>query len=99
MRKIRLELETLVVESFPTAADARPAAGTIMGNSEDDTVTRGDTCYVGSCEPMTCAGQDLCQLSYNIDACTTIGGATLCPTGSPWENTCGPWSYGHPCSD
>jgi hypothetical protein len=82
MRKIRLEIETLVVDSFAVDADAHRKDGTVFGNG----ATYEDTCYVGSCYPATCAGQDFCQYSYDT-TCITVA-VTQCFTGAPWENTC-----------
>ncbi|HEU0016157.1 MAG TPA: pinensin family lanthipeptide [Longimicrobium sp.] len=46
MRKLKLDLDALAVESFETAADGAPAAGTVHAHHH----TRGhDTCQF-SCE-------------------------------------------------
>jgi hypothetical protein len=102
MRKIRLQLESLVVDSFATEPSGGPA-GTVLANSGTGATnpndTCGDTCYIGSCQPITCAGVDFCQHSYYIEECTSAGGpVTQCPTGSPWESECGPWSFQVGCT-
>lgn len=69
MRKIKLEMENLVVESFPTS-DAARGNGTVVANLDP---TRGhipecgsafDACQTGLCTPN-------CEPTYSPDACPT----------------------------
>jgi hypothetical protein len=72
MKKLRLELEQLSVESFATAA-----AGIPQGTVEGYGTFRGNTCQaVNTCGPQTC-GQLYCVID-TADPCG--GGGTIgCP--------------------
>ena len=67
MRKIKLELENLVVDSFETAPEA-DARGTVVGH--DPTIhgqqcgSAYDACHTGLCTYD-------CQPTYSPDACPT----------------------------
>ncbi|HEX8695608.1 MAG TPA: pinensin family lanthipeptide [Longimicrobium sp.] len=79
MRKLRLKLDALRVESFETAAAAPREAGTVHGHARPtrqqqtcDLTCEGDGCPLsgyGSCQPDTC------------EECTAS--PTVCPTGVP----------------
>jgi hypothetical protein len=51
MRKMKLELETLVVDSFAVAAEGTEVRGTVRGNGAFDVSVR-PTCY--TCGGSTC---------------------------------------------
>lgn len=60
MRKITLDLDTLDVQTFETAAAEQSAKGTVQGH---DDPTQGhnvgcgsayDACHTGLCTPQTC---------------------------------------------
>ncbi|HYH81978.1 MAG TPA: hypothetical protein VEX86_19385 [Longimicrobium sp.] len=55
MRKTRLELETLSVESFDTTAAARDERGTVHAHEIEPTPPE---------YPCTCAPSDLCKTAY-----------------------------------
>lgn len=67
MRKIKLQLDTLVVESF-TAAPAEGYRGTVVGNSNP---TNGPHCgsAYDACQTGLCTGD--CEPTYSPDACPT----------------------------
>lgn len=69
MRKIKLELESLSVESFDTAGTAADR-GTVLGNEQ---ATRGGGPNCGSaydaCQTGLCTGD--CDPTYSPDACPT----------------------------
>jgi hypothetical protein len=54
MRKIKLDVDSLVVESFAAADEGTDALGTVRGNGEYDVVTVRLTCF-------TLCGQGTCQ--------------------------------------
>jgi hypothetical protein len=67
MRKIRLRIDTLAVESFPTA-HAQPGAGTVAGAE-----FTAATVQCGSCGGETCAGFSCytsCAGAVGRPACT-----------------------------
>jgi hypothetical protein len=78
MKKIRLNLDALSVESFDTTAAEAKARGTVHGNAESFQVycSDGSTCYesacgscvsqCGSCNDATC-GETYCG---SCDACS-----------------------------
>jgi hypothetical protein len=68
MRKIMLELESLVVESF-TTADTSAARGTVMANSNP---TNGPQCgsAFDACQTGLCTAD--CEPTYSPDACPTV---------------------------
>lgn len=82
MRKLRLELETLVVETFAPAAEGAPRRGTVRGREDGTWIdcgtfpdscgadTCGNQCYTGpnyvSCDPTEEASCDTCDASCGI---------------------------------
>jgi hypothetical protein len=85
MRKTRLDLDSLSVESFDTTATPADSRGTVHGNADtfqsycSDGRTCIDTCdYTCNQYEATCAGT--CQ-----------GDASCCPTycGTCYDYTCG----------
>jgi hypothetical protein len=77
MRKLRLQLESLAVESF-TTADERDTRGTINARSGD---TQADSCADNTCF-QTCAGST-CNGGGNTcwDSCDGFCGTYYCPSG------------------
>lgn len=67
MRKIMLELDGLVVESF-TTAETSVGRGTVVGNSNP---SRGPNCgsAYDACQTGLCTGD--CEPTYSPDACPT----------------------------
>lgn len=59
MKKIRLNLDAIAVESFPTAA-VSDEQGTVEGNMASRV---GDTWCV-TCGEATCFGEDTCSVEY-----------------------------------
>lgn len=70
MRKIRLDVEMLQVESFATAGSIR-ALGTVRGNAE---IGDGDMIIITAPQPLTpnCSADSMCDTcKYScIDTCT-----------------------------
>lgn len=91
MKKLKLVVEQLAVESFATAASG-VAAGTVHGYGTQV----GDTCQaVNSCGPQTC-GQAYCVI--DTDGCGGTGtggtgGSVGCPTIAPAFTCDGCTSY------
>jgi hypothetical protein len=56
MRKLRLDAETLAVDSFPTVAAGDARQGTVLG-AESTYLSRCGTCWGVTCAPM-CGGRD-----------------------------------------
>jgi len=94
MKKIRLDLDALKVESFVTSKGVGSREGTVFGMEE---TFCEDTCQgVG----YTCAGEcgsDECPYTLGqVQSCTGTGGggtalctAATCPTDDTCEQTCG----------
>jgi hypothetical protein len=89
MKKLNLDLDQLVVESFSTAA-ARRAGGTVRGNDLSDT-----TCYQRICD---CPTGFTCLTDCNQYSCAGTCGDScdnICPSGRSCDNpptcfdTCG----------
>jgi hypothetical protein len=53
MRKMKLEVEALVVDSFAASAEGAEVRGTVRGNGAFDVVTVRATCYT-ACGGSTC---------------------------------------------
>ena len=68
MRKITLELDTLVVESF-TTADTSASRGTVVAH---DPTRAGQNCgsAFDACQTGLCTGD--CEPTYSPDACPTV---------------------------
>lgn len=75
MRKIRLDVEELVVESFDTAGDKEKKAGTVHGHEwsqwEGCVISDGSNCATcdGGCprDTMTCFAS--CRMTNGYNAC------------------------------
>ena len=75
MKKLKLQVEDLAVESFTTAAAPEPR-GTVRAHATEF----GQTCDPApSCGPETCGGAFCIRHTDNIDIC---GGSVGCPPGS-----------------
>ncbi len=61
MRKMRLDLDKLTIESFPTVADGAGQYGTVQGNQ----ISIGGSCLI------TCASE--CSETDGFRACKTCG--------------------------
>jgi hypothetical protein len=86
MKKLRLEIDTLVVESFATDA-SQEGKGTVRAHGPNDTAPGAFTCgAVQSCGPNTC-GNLYCVLETDNYYCAT--GAATCAG-------CGPGPGGNP---
>jgi hypothetical protein len=80
MKKLKLEIEELAVESFATAA-AMADIGTVRGHG----TFRGDTCQaVNSCGPHTC-GNAYCVIQTDSPDCFGTG---ACGTGGVGSANC-----------
>lgn len=93
MRKLRLDLDELAVESFDTSLGAAQRAGTVRGNADADAVgaaepadTYRQTCMIDFCADswqsgcLTCAGtcgQDTCEDTCQ-DSCYSCYGQETC---------------------
>lgn len=88
MRKIKLALDALAVESFPTTAEARPPRGTVAGNEYsqmescdrlcDTTTNLGHTCAEATCgsDPNVCGTQGAGPSCW--DECVITVGPDVC---------------------
>lgn len=77
MRKIRLEIENLSVESFDTAADPSAGRGTVHGHH-----THLDLSCEGSCFQTNCGAE--CTYDHGCTQAGGCGGQTgTCPP--PWS--------------
>jgi hypothetical protein len=83
MRKLRLDLEDLSVESFTTTPEAHRESGTVFGQQ--------CTCYT----QCTCPGCPTCDASCN----GTCGGTCAATCNASCNGTCGGWSCGCAYSD
>ena len=92
MQKIKLDLNSLSVESFETGKDAYPR-GTVQGQGMSNLqcnsdISCNDTCYFRSCDPSACdrcVGGESYDTCFSNDPCvyTNDGGAS-CNA----QNTC-----------
>lgn len=84
MKKVRLELDQLNVESFSTTARNAPKPGTVHGQGSE--WTDMETCQ-GDCDTVTVMGA-MCE-------CVTMGGHTCQArdAGCTVEATCAPVLY------
>lgn len=98
MRKLKLDLNSIKVESFETAL---PTArdGTVYGHEATDMFecpyTQNNQCPVPTSVAETCVGAGGCNESgdYNCDSIGCGGETELCNTqgtGHTCENTCNP---------
>ena len=94
MKKLALDLDSLVVESFDTSA-ARMPRGTVRGNDVSDTTCHQIICDCPSGSGDTCEGscEDTCVES--CDACTQIW---VCPTYTQLSCCNAPISYCAGCT-
>jgi len=76
MRKLRLELDALEVETFDTRIGAVPTVGTVRGHSDDPPDTLDPNLY--SCNILSCGGT--CQLSPSFcgNGCEESGADRTC---------------------
>ncbi|HSU16712.1 hypothetical protein [Longimicrobium sp.] len=80
MKKLKLEVEELAVESFATASQAQ-GLGTVRGHG----TFRENTCQaVNSCGPHTC-GNAYCVIETDSPDCG-FGGTGTCGTGGASAN-------------
>ncbi len=88
MKKLRLDLEDLKVDSFQTVPTPKMADGTVMGHGVTEfacfTIDPADPCMT---QPgWTCVGAE----------CTGGGDATLiCSEATCWQETCNGHTCGH----
>jgi hypothetical protein len=79
MRKLRLELDALKVETFDTRDGAAPAAGTVRAhNSEDHPPDTADP-NAYSCNILSCGGT--CWLTSNVCGSCGCGESAFDPCG------------------
>jgi hypothetical protein len=83
MRKLKLHVDQLCVESFQTADADRPL-GTVMGNN-DSIVDPGCVTYETACPDPTCHANTQCCSGYT---CAYTCGST-CGCGGTRLRTCG----------
>ena len=79
MRKIRLDVDALRVDSFDTAAGAESQRGTVRGHSYPDACfppSGSDDPFLDTCGYATCAG-DTCW--YSCGGSCGCGGTVGCP--------------------
>ena len=81
MRKLRLDLSALHVESFEAHARADPAAGTVRGNA-DEPISQGPTCDGERCVETACA-TCLCPYSGPMPSCDPCSMFGDCPSLDP----------------
>jgi hypothetical protein len=84
MRKLKMDLDELMVESFETAAESAER-GTVHGHLS----IRCDTVNATCDDANTCGG-DTCNFAQNTcaDSCG-ICGTYLCPSVAPLTGDCG----------
>ncbi len=78
VRKLKLSIQDLAVESFPVTAAAAAPVGTVHGREEDGaagpvpvSLKIDDTCLTGVCTCWySCDGHDTCGATGRITACT-----------------------------
>lgn len=81
MRKMKLELEALSVESFETGRSRMEERGTVFGHNH----TRGGHITCGG----TCDGGNTCECPVTVDVtCLEPCGTTLCG-GDSVDSICG----------
>lgn len=93
MRKLRLDMDSLVVQSFPTTAAGDPAQGTVVGRAAVPDKTYQVGCPTWDCPPThqyscngTCGG-DTCYESCHLSCHTCMTACfASCPT---CEASCG----------
>lgn len=83
MKKLRLELENLAVESFDTSAGDRPR-GTVVGEqcTCPGAQTCAATCYL-TCDDASCPGGQSCGGQSCLDTCGHVTCDYTC------RNSCG----------
>ncbi|HEX8691901.1 MAG TPA: hypothetical protein VF746_05760 [Longimicrobium sp.] len=80
MRKLRLDLEELAVESFDTSTSGAPRAGTVRGNIATDSIA------IGAAEPAPVGTyQKTCMIDFCADSWQS--GCLTC-AGTCGEDTC-----------
>ena len=95
MKKLKLNLDDLRVESFATTPDATAPPGTVFGQDTEDTIcnTQCGTCTCGNTCGNTCANS--CgQCTGGGEGCGGSGLGTLCGSCQSWLATdpCGCWT-------
>lgn len=86
MRKMRLDLDSLDVESFAPANETG-APGTVHGH----VTAYWELCYPGQTEaPAAGCGptENTCPMTCNQDTCYQCGTVTTCPPNTLGERTC-----------
>jgi hypothetical protein len=86
MRKLRLDIQALRVESFEAAVSPEPRIGTVRGNADTpgcdaEPISQGPTCEGESCVETACA-TCLCPYSGpmpSCEPCSMYGCDTLDP--------------------
>jgi hypothetical protein len=95
MRKLKLDLEDLAVESFATTSESRGEGGTVFGQNHC-------TCYT----QCTCPGCPTCDATCNgscVNTCAascngTCGGTCGASCNGTCDGNCGGYSYDTGCS-
>lgn len=91
MRKLKLDLEEIAVESFPVTEPPADPAGTVKGR--EDTGLPSCTMFCTIQWPQECAPTQFCNPSNEIycPTATCQAGCTAgCTWGPTWDQTCPP---------
>jgi len=96
MKKIRLDLDTLSVESFDTRAGGDAADGTVFGHIPPETYAKycsdGQTCEATGCFGTAATDCGTCGASACGTCATNCGTcATACGTCDTYCGTCDPY--------
>ncbi len=101
MRKLRLEIDALNVESFETDRGRGPKPGTVRGNIYSGYEIETPCCPTGGLQ-YTCAGQNTCAntcaASCNGSCNDWTCGTCICPSHHYTECNCGPGTYDLSCT-
>lgn len=77
MKKLRLDLDEVEVESFPTSALPGARAGTVAGRAADGEVSNGGECTLEGCSGGGDCSWDMgCSVDNCSDACTGYPGCS-----------------------
>ena len=92
MNKLRLDLDDVVVESFPTVATPAEMRGTVEGRGTEEVSNGGglDGCAVAGCSGKgNCSWNMECSVDQCSDACTGYPGCSYDDNCSQLEGCTG----------
>lgn len=68
MRKLRLEIDELEIESFETLAKDTDTPGSVEG-MQTPTANSGGSCFESTCRPALCRTDDTCPIQSCDETC------------------------------